>query len=297
MISIIVCSREGNLPDALVQNVQTTIGCEFEWVVIDNRNNRHSITEAYNLGIAQSKYPYLLCMHDDIKLHTADWGQKLIAQLDIPGTGIAGVAGSAYAGRIPASWSAGFTHTHFIQSDRTGRKPTENHITQPVSGTDREDVVLLDGVFLAMKKTLAEKLHFDGKIPGFHGYDQDISLAASAAGFQNIVLRNILLEHFSRGIPNAAYYRNLHLIYRKWEHKLPLSAGGMATELQLQQHLIEKKRLITLRNRMLKKGLTLREVQEIVAHWNMQCGLKIGASYAELWLIRLFTSPKHLYRK
>lgn len=289
MISIIICSRQGNLPFALVQNVNTGIGCEFEWVVIDNRNNQHSITEAYNLGIAQSKFPYLVFMHDDILMHTSDWGIKLMAHLDLEDTGIVGVAGSAFVSRIPASWSAGFTHTNFIQSDRTGRKPTETRISAHPTEVLRQEMILLDGVYLAMKKTLAETLLFDAQIAGFHGYDQDISLAATVAGYRNYVVFDILIEHFSRGIPDSNYYINLNKIYRKWGNHLPLYAEGLETSIQPRLAQIEMSRLKTLRTRMLKKGVSLNEVQKTVIYWNKRCGLSVRAGYLYLTLIRLFT--------
>ena len=78
MISLIVCSRSIDISDELKQNIQSTIGAEYELVAIDNSQNEYSIFSAYNEGVRRSKYPYLCFMHDDIIYHTQGWGLKVI---------------------------------------------------------------------------------------------------------------------------------------------------------------------------------------------------------------------------
>ena len=80
---------------------------------------------------------------------------------------------------------------------------------------ERLPVVLLDGVFLAMRKDLFDAVKFDETLAGFHGYDFDISAQAVIAGYNNYVVYDILLEHFSEGNRDAAYYVNLTNIHKK----------------------------------------------------------------------------------
>jgi hypothetical protein len=51
MISLVICSRTSQLNESLRQNIDETIGVEYELVLIDNSKNELSIFEAYNKGI------------------------------------------------------------------------------------------------------------------------------------------------------------------------------------------------------------------------------------------------------
>lgn len=74
MISCIICSRTSTISNELMQNISSTIGCEYEIITIDNSTNKHNIFQAYNEGIRRAKGEYLCFMHDDILYHTENWG-------------------------------------------------------------------------------------------------------------------------------------------------------------------------------------------------------------------------------
>ncbi|MEG2865326.1 MAG: glycosyltransferase, partial [Mucinivorans sp.] len=80
MISIIVCSVSPDKLSKLKANVEATIGVEYEFVVVDNREGKYSICQAYNIGAQRAKYPYLCFAHEDIsfvvKYH---WGELMMA--------------------------------------------------------------------------------------------------------------------------------------------------------------------------------------------------------------------------
>ena len=96
MISIIICSREKTRASQLKKNIQDTIGTEFETIIIDNSENKHSITQAYNIGIDQSKFDYLCFIHEDIEFKTSNWGNILTSHIDKNPQGIVGVAGGIF---------------------------------------------------------------------------------------------------------------------------------------------------------------------------------------------------------
>ena len=72
----------------------------------------------------------------------------------------------------------------------------------------------LDGVFLAVKKTVYKEFLFDEVVKGFHGYDTDFSLRV-ATKYNNYVISNILIEHYSKGNPDVFFFKNNVLIRRK----------------------------------------------------------------------------------
>ena len=66
MTSIIICSRKSEVSLELKESISSTIGVDFEIVVIDNSHNKYSIFEAYNLGAKRATNPYLCFIHEDI---------------------------------------------------------------------------------------------------------------------------------------------------------------------------------------------------------------------------------------
>ena len=301
MISVIICARTSTLSPAFVENITSTIGVPFEIISIDNSENKYSIFSAYNEGYAKSKYPYLCFIHDDILFHSSDWGAKLIAHLQDQQTGIIGLAGGDMIIRVPSSWSAGVVNINITQSDRTGKKPTKLfRLPHNYDGT-RRSAIVLDGVMLAMRRDLMEKIRFDENLGGFHGYDFDISLQATVAGFTNYVVYDINLEHLSRGKPDKNYYKNLIRVYRKWEDHLPLMGRNIPEDMKNNLRAIEFKRFKTLINRMIKTGFTTREIHTEL-NYNIRFIDSGRAQYLKIFIYfnifftRLFTVPGYFLK-
>ena len=70
MLSIIICSVLPERLRKISQNIDETIGVEYEIVTIDNREKCWSIARAYNEGARQAKYPNCL-------LYTSDAADEL----------------------------------------------------------------------------------------------------------------------------------------------------------------------------------------------------------------------------
>jgi hypothetical protein len=105
MLSVIICSRESNISSSLTDNIDRTIGCVYELIVIDNSDAKYSIFEAYNIGIKKSKSGFLCFLHDDILIHTEDWGVKLKNIFkENKNVGLIGVAGSKIKTKMPSAW-------------------------------------------------------------------------------------------------------------------------------------------------------------------------------------------------
>ena len=297
MLSIIVCSRNKTLSKTFVDNIINTVGIVHEIISIDNSTNKYSIFSAYNNGFSKSKYPYICFVHEDVLFHTQNWGLKIIEHLQIPKTGIIGLAGGDLATRVPASWSTLMSCVNIVQSDNNGKKPTrliqlpENHKESSRS------VILLDGVIMCMKSELLKEIHFDEHFKGFHGYDFDISIQSTLAGYINYVIFDIKLEHFSLGKTDAVYYKNLISVFKKWEKFLPLIGENVSAELGRQIPEIEKKRLSKLITKMVRKGFS---TEEIIAESTYFAKIidsrkEIQHINLRIFFIRLFNCPRYLF--
>lgn len=262
MISIIICSTKPDISLALRANISTTVGVEHEIIVIDNSYNQYSIFSAYNQGLKKSTYPYVCFVHQDVLFSTFKWGEKLINHLSDNKVGIVGVAGGKIATKTPASWSTNGGRMNIVQH-RDNQKPLL--LKKPLDFTDTKlPAVVLDGVFLSMRKDLFETIKFDEKFSGFHGYDYDICIQAKVAGYTNYVIYDILLEHFSGGNTVKQYYINLIDVYKKWESQLPLFADdNVQKNTQKDIDKLEAKALKRLIRRLVRGGFEKNEITQI----------------------------------
>jgi len=298
MLSIIVCSRNKNLPKDFVDNILNTVGVVYEIISIDNSENQYSIFSAYNIGFAKSKYPYICFVHEDVFFHTTNWGEKVIAHLQNPNTGIIGLAGAGIVTRVPASWSSLLSLSeNIIQSDRSGKKETEI-FRLPLNYTKSvRSVILLDGVFMCMRRELMEKIRFDETLNGFHGYDFDISIQSTVKGYVNNVIYDIVLEHFSRGKTDKLYYKNLITVFKKWESFLPVSLNNSSEKMLSEITKNEDYNLQRLIKKMVRKGFKSCEIIEEVTYFADITDYRKSVRNLEvrIFLIRLFNCPKYLF--
>ena len=299
MLSIIICSRNKVLSKEFTENIKVTVSVDYEIVYIDNSENKYSIFAAYNLGITQSKYPYLCFVHEDVFFHTSDWGEKVISHLQDTKTGIIGVAGSDLVTRIPASWANMISQGHnIILTDNARKKPTEIILLPKNYNLSKRSSIILDGLFMCMRKDLTNKIHFDENLKGFHGYDYDISLQSIMVGYTNYVIYDIKLEHFSGGKTSILYFRNLISIFKKWENNLPIIGDNVTLEERLEIPEIERKKLYQLTKKMVRKGFGIEEIKTEVSYYANMISFKKARQFLSIriFLIRLFNCPKYLFK-
>lgn len=228
MISLIICSRNSSISPALAQNIASTIGLPHELVVIDNSANNYSIFEAYNIGAARSNYPILCFMHDDIEYHTQDWGKNVLNHFNDTETGAIGIAGTPYFPQMPGSWWAGgMINEALIRDCDNGLAPVFKFADG--IGSDKKQVVVLDGVWMCIRRRLFDEIRFDEHTyKGYHFYDIDISLQIHDHGFKLYCVYDILFQHFGKGSLNITWINNALLLQKKWQHNLPAFSTNMS---------------------------------------------------------------------
>jgi glycosyltransferase involved in cell wall biosynthesis len=222
MLSIIICSRTPKISPELLHNIEETIGCAYELIIIDNSENKYSIFEAYNLGIKKSIGDYLCFIHDDIRFHTEGWGNvtSSIFQSDAK-IGLIGVAGTKVKTKMLSGWwdcPEKYRVINIIQHLRSGK--IENwHVGW--NDSFLEEVVAIDGVFMAMPKR--DKVFFTKKFSGFHNYDLDISFKVGLNNKKIVVTNQILLEHLSEGVVDGDWVNSTLKTHNFYNKILPLS--------------------------------------------------------------------------
>lgn len=146
-----------------------------------------------------------------------------------------------------------------------------------------------------------EKLKFDEQIGGFHGYDFDITLQSTIAGYTNYVIYDIELEHFSRGQFDGKYIRNLITVFKKWENYFPLFGPSIAIDKRSLINKMEEKRLLKLTKKLIKFGFSTKEIiSETTYYANIIQSPKVTQRLktirVQIFLKRLFGYPQYLLK-
>lgn len=229
MVSLIICSRNGNISLEQNINIQNTIGVEYELIVIDNSKNKHSITSVYNEGEKKAKYPYLCFMHDDILFHTNNWGKNVIQHFQDSKVGLIGTIGSHFMPKTPIGWyqskvTSGGGIQRIINHDGYNLE-THKDLTYLKDKLSIEAVVV-DGLWFCVPKSLFKLVAFDeNTFKGFHCYDLDICLQLRRVGYKILIISDIEIEHFSYGSFTEEWVKNSKLFFEKWKDQLPQVAG------------------------------------------------------------------------
>jgi GT2 family glycosyltransferase len=127
-----------------------------------------SVIAALNRAWALAETDVLCFVHNDIEVVEPRWLARLLAALDAPGGGLAGLYG---AKRLRADGrAAGRTLVHSLAEGPTVRSPWE-------------EVVFVDSVCMCLSRALmAEVGGFDEGYGFYHGHDRDLSLAVRERG-------------------------------------------------------------------------------------------------------------------
>jgi len=203
----------------LKENLASTIGVEYELVVIDNSRKEYtSIAVAYNEGAARSTSPYIAFVHEDVRFKTQGWGALALQHMaEDDRIGLIGVIGSKFKSYQVTG------HPNSIEEQRF-KCGTVNAPPRILKAEDRrrEPVVCVDGLFLFSRCSIIGSSPFDvSVVKGFHGYDMDLSLTTHFGGSEVVVAHDISVDHFSRGHRNMDWYLTNRLISRKWSRHLP----------------------------------------------------------------------------
>jgi glycosyltransferase involved in cell wall biosynthesis len=226
MISIIICSREKSIKKDLIENIKNSVGCEFELIIMGNSENNYSIFEAYNLGIEKSRGDFLCFMHDDIYIHTIDWG-CIINRIfnENQEIGLIGVAGAKIKTTMPSTWWDCPEDQYVIQIIQHFNNKEPKTLNYGFQNALCHEVAVIDGVFMVMRKD--SRIHFSTEMDGFHNYDLNLSFECRKLDYKVIVTNEILIEHFSIGTINDSWYESAYKLYKLYSIKLPRSVNGI----------------------------------------------------------------------
>lgn len=268
MISIVICARGENISNDLASNIAETIGVPYELVIIDNSSNRHSIFAAYNIGIKRAQGDILCFMHDDVVMHTQDWGVLVEKHLQPAHVGLIGVVGGHILPQSPAAWWTCASRSGAIIQGcyNNGIYSTSQNSWWDDDRQMESEVAAVDGVWMCMRRELTDTVIFDeDTYSGFHAYDLDICLQVLAQGYQVKVVK-IDIEHKSLGRAGLSFVSNVEKCNQKWKHLLPIVRGCEISEKELSEREMMAAWYWNLYSEQLKTAQKLNDIQSTFSY-------------------------------
>ena len=228
MISIIISSYNKKNFSTVSKSIACTIGVPYEIIQEWNPGNL-SICQAYNSGYKKSQYPILLFLHEDLIFNNQGWGKQLVKTFDEdPKVGLIGIAGASAKTRAPSTWWKNGDDKNYINITQGIYTEDELHLESHLSDIKKTPVVVLDGVFIAMRKTA--NIYFNENIQGFHNYDLSISIDFAVKGWTILCINFVNLTHFSHGTIDAKWMRSADNFYELYKDKLPMGLEGLSSK-------------------------------------------------------------------
>lgn len=218
MVSVIYCTRETNQSHS--EHLRKAFGHD-KVEIIEYINKGESLTSFYNKGLNESKYDYVIFLHDDLTIETKQVANKIVKLFEKnPEYGIIGVAGTKYMSTSGTWWEdknkmyGKVAHTH---EGKTWLSSYSEDL-----GNELEETVVVDGVFFAVNKKVIKKT-FNEDVKGFHFYDVDFSFNNHINGVKVGVTTLIRINHRSIGMTNEEWEKNRVQFSETYKEHLPIT--------------------------------------------------------------------------
>lgn len=224
MVNIIVCSVKDSAHKIHRKHIAETAGCDYEYIRIDNSENKYGLCAAYNEGVERATGDILAFVHEDVFIITPKWGQILETKFQQDNAvGLIGVAGTQYLLKDDPFWVA--AGRPFIKGRVVHEMKEENRCILTVFSEEEIDTeaVAVDGLFFAVRKELFDAIRFDEKtFDKFHFYDLDICMQVRKT-HKIVITSDILVKHFSGGAFKEEWKIQGKKFIDKYRNKLPVS--------------------------------------------------------------------------
>ena len=194
-VSVVICSIRPERFEKVCANYRALLR-EVPHEIIGIHDAR-SLCEGYNRGIRRASGEILVFSHDDIEIVSPDFAAKLLVHLTRHD--LIGVAGTTRL--IGGNWiDAGWPHLHGQIGSQISKPGSLMVTAYRICGTAVSDAQAIDGVFLAMRREVVERVAFDEMtFDGWHLYDLDFTFSAHLAGLRTAVCNDLCVIHDSIG--------------------------------------------------------------------------------------------------
>jgi hypothetical protein len=190
-------------------------------ILMYENDGEMSLTQVYNKGLKESVNDIVVFMHDDLILETSNMTPKIVKLFEKHSEyGIIGIAGTDKL--TSGMWWQNRENMFGVVGHIHEGKRHVNHYSKGVFNDVLKDVVIVDGLFFMVRKSLLKK-EFNEQFEGFHFYDISFCVENQFEGVKIGLTTKFGVTHKSVGITNKQWEKNKLLFEALFKKRLPLT--------------------------------------------------------------------------
>jgi GT2 family glycosyltransferase len=220
LVTVVISTRK--IEDTYVKHVERMFSHPKTEILFYENDGVSSLTEIYNKGLKDAKNDIVVFMHDDLILETANMTPKIVKLFEKhPEYGIIGIAGTDKLSS--GMWWQNRENMFGVVGHIHEGKRHVNHYSKAVFNDVLKDVVIVDGLWFAVRKSQIKK-EFNEQFKGFHFYDISFCVENVLEGVKIGLTTKLGVTHKSIGMTNKQWEKNKLFFEALYEKYLPLTA-------------------------------------------------------------------------
>ena len=219
VVSVVVSTRK--IDSTYYDHIKRMFSHPNTEILMYENDGQMSLTQVYNKGLKESVNDIVVFMHDDLILETSNMTPKIVKLFEKhPDYGIIGIAGTDKL--TSGMWWQNRENMFGVVGHIHEGKRHVNHYSKGVFNDVLKDVVIVDGLFFIVRKSLLKK-EFNEQFEGFHFYDISFCVENQFEGVKIGLTTKFGVTHKSVGITNKQWEKNKLLFEALFEKRLPLT--------------------------------------------------------------------------
>jgi hypothetical protein len=219
VVSVVISTRK--IDSTYYDHVKRMFSHPNTEILMYENDGEMSLTQVYNKGLKESVNDIVVFMHDDLILETSNMTPKIVKLFEKhPEYGIIGIAGTDKL--TSGMWWQNRENMFGVVGHIHEGKRHVNHYSKGVFNDVLKDVVIVDGLFFIVRKSLLKK-EFNEQFEGFHFYDISFCVENQFEGVKIGLTTKFGVTHKSVGITNKQWEKNKLLFEALFEKRLPLT--------------------------------------------------------------------------
>ena len=219
VVSVVVSTRK--IDSTYYDHIKRMFSHPNTEILMYENDGQMSLTQVYNKGLKESVNDIVVFMHDDLILETSNMTPKIVKLFEKhPDYGIIGIAGTDKL--TSGMWWQNRENMFGVVGHIHEGKRHVNHYSKGVFNDVLKDVVIVDGLFFIVRKSLLKK-EFNEQFEGFHFYDISFCVENQFEGVKIGLTTKFGVTHKSIGMTNKQWEKNKLLFEALFEKRLPLT--------------------------------------------------------------------------
>jgi len=219
VVSVVISTRK--IDSTYYDHVKRMFSHPNTEILMYENDGEMSLTQVYNKGLKESVNDIVVFIHDDLILETSNITPKIVKLFEKhPEYGIIGIAGTDKL--TSGMWWQNRENMFGVVGHLHEGKRHVNHYSKGVFNDVLKDVVVVDGLFFMVRKSLLKK-EFNEEFKGFHFYDISFCVDNYLDGVKIGLTTKFGVTHKSVGMTNKEWEKNKLFFEALFDKKLPLT--------------------------------------------------------------------------